>query len=282
MITRAHARWILLAIVLATAVLRLAFIEAFLDHVPAKTILKSLTNDTGTYLEITKSLARGCGFLGAERSHVLNRPPGYPLFAFPFHVAGALPRGIVLTQMLLSLFGPWFVYRAAREARCGRGAGLAAAAVLAFSPTNISITAFVIPDSIFATIVTLATWLLVRAWRKGTANAALLAGIALAVGLLVKPALSFWWILAPGLLVFARLVTRRPVRPVALAALALPPLLILLGWSARNHVAEDVFVYSTVGMRTVRFYTGVQIEEWNRLGRFPTLEEERRRRQELY
>lgn len=282
MITRANARWILLAIILGTAVLRLAFVEAFLDHVPEKTIMKSLTSDTGTYLDISRSLARGCGFGGVEHSHVMNRPPGYPLFALPFHVSGTLPRGIVMTQMLLSLFGPWFVYRAAREATCGRGAALAAAAVLALSPTNISITVFVIPDSIFTTIVTLATWLLVRAWRKGTTNAALLAGVALALGLLVKPALSFWWILAPALLVFARIATRRPVRPLALGALALPPLLILLGWSARNYVAEDIFLYSTVGMRTVRFYTGVQIEEWNRLGRFPTMEEERKRRRELY
>ncbi len=282
MITRTHACWILLAIVLATGVLRFTYLDAFLGHVPEATILKSLTSDTDTYLAIARSLANGCGFLGTDHDTVLNRPPGYPLFALPFHVTDSLPRGIVRAQVLLTLFGPWFVYRAVREAGCGRGAGLAAGAALAFSPTNIAITGFVIPDSVFATIMTLATWLLVRAWRRGTTGAAFPAGIALALGLLMKPAISFWWILAPALLLLARFATRRPVRAPALLALALPPLLLLLGWSARNYVAEGVFQYSTVGMRTIRFYTGVQIEEWNRLGRFPTMEEEQERRHALY
>lgn len=282
MITRSHARWILLALILATGVLRFVYLGAFFDHVPEKTILKSLTSDTDTYLSVSRSLANGCGFLGAPHGYVINRPPGYPLFALPFLVTDSLPRGIVWAQMLLTLFGPWFVYRALREMNCGRGSGLAAAAVLTISPTNIAIGAMVIPDSIFSSIMTLATWLLVRTWRKGTAWSAVLTGLALALGLLMKPALSFWWILAPLLLVFAWLATRRPIRPLALLALALPLLLLLLGWSARNHLAEDVFLYSTVGIRTVRLYTGVQIEEWNRLDRFPTIEEEQKRRRELY
>src|SRR5690606_13389525 len=111
------------------------------------------------------------------------------------------------------------------------------------------IAGYALSEALFWPLGLLAAWLFDRALaRPATARAALLCGVALGIGTLIRPALVVFLPLAVLLLIIRR-------QPYTLAVLALGTIVVVGPWTVRNyaHHGRLMFVASEGG---VTFWTG--------------------------
>lgn len=95
-----------------------------------------------------------------------------------------------------------------------------------------------------------------------------LAGLALAVAALLKPAAIYWPILAvPMLLLVHKL---RWSTFADLRRLFLPLILVVGLWSTYNYMAEGTFIYSNISARNMRYGVMTKVELAAEKGRLPT------------
>jgi len=245
----APIRWLLVAALVGLAA-RLAFGLGYWTDRP-------LTRDEQEYLSLARSLAAGHGFvyddvLTSTGVEPFGRAPGYPGF---LAIAGggrdASPSVPALVKVAQSVVGAFGVVMAGLIAHrlAGRRAAVFAAAGVAAYPPLVWISGYALSEALFWPIGLLAAWLFDRARAHPThAGAALLCGLVLGAGTLVRPALVVFLPLAAALL-----VARRQPRPLALIALGM--FVIVAPWTARNyaHHGRLVFVASEGG---VTFWTG--------------------------
>lgn len=107
-----------------------------------------------------------------------------------------------------------------------------------------------------------------RETRRVYYNHISLAGLALALAALLKPAAIYWPVLAIPLLLF-----HRGVRFTALGdvrRLFLPLVIVVLVWTKYNAMGEGVWAYSTVSARNLRYAVATKVELGAQLGRLPT------------
>jgi 4-amino-4-deoxy-L-arabinose transferase-like glycosyltransferase len=158
---------------------------------------------------------------------------------------------VKVTQSLVGAIG--ILLAAALAARvAGPRAGVMAALFTALYPPLVWIAAFAFSEAIFWPLGLFVAWLFDRAASAATprarTRAALLCGVAAGIGVLVRPALLFFLMLAALYWVW-----RRHWLPVA--ALAAGAMLVVLPWTARNYTVHGrmVLVASEGG---VTFWTG--------------------------
>jgi hypothetical protein len=138
------------------------------------------------------------------------------------------------------------------------------------SPTGIGITGLVLADLTFATLFALGMLLLARSAMSQSTTWAIGSALLFGTAGLVKPILLGWPALA---VVVYGLLARVPgsrVRWTPALPLVLVPTLFFVGWAACNHLRDGVFTVSEIGLRTVRLYLAVRVEEQARTDKEPS------------
>lgn len=209
-----------------------------------------LTPDSQGYFLPGWELANGLGF-GPE----LRRTPLYPFFvALVVFLFGEDLRALVLAQHGLGVVTAGLTWVLGRLA-FGRLAGLTAGLGVALAGPLLIYEHYVLTESLFTGLLTLAMLLALRALRLPSRRRLLAAGLALAAAALTRPVAD---VLIP-LLPLALLLRDRRLRPAAVGIgwFALGLAALLVPWMARNALtfgtfsAEGALGQALIG-RTVR------------------------------
>lgn len=230
-----RARRLMVAAALLGLVLRLAFSFGYW-------VGKPLTHDELEYLDLSRSIAAGRGFVysgsrDTGTAQQFGRAPGYPLF---LAVIGAgrstgdtVPAAVKVGQAIVGAIVIGLIGLLA--ARCaGPGAGVAAAVMAAIYPPLVWITAYILSETLYAALA-LATTLALqfavdrsdRRSERSAAPIAIIAGLLAGAAILVRPAMAFFVPLA-----LLWLAVRR--RGVLAVALLLASAAVVAPWTIRN------------------------------------------------
>jgi hypothetical protein len=242
---RSHSddRWILVIIAMIALAVRLAPLLRAGDH-------WAVLDDSYDYLALRKGLIAGCGFArwtnaGCAQAE-LFRTPGYPL------LLTILPenlRRVVAIQALFNaaicLMAGLFSYR-----QWGFKAAVIAEALLALDVPSIVVSASIMTDMPFQALLTTAVVIQLYAMRHPRLDAKavymiMFAALLLGCALMVRPigiVLPFF-AAAPALLISGMTPTRR--LGLCAAAIAIPVLMIM-GWDARNARLGGISTLSTI------------------------------------
>lgn len=216
-----------------------------------------LTRDEQEYLSLARSLARGQGFvyddvLTSTGAEPFGRAPGYPAFLAIVGGGGptptSVPTSVKVAQAIVGALGVLTVGLIAQRLAGPRAAILAAAGAAVYPPL-VWIAGYALSEALFWPIGLLTAWLFDRALaRPAEVRAALLCGVALGTGTLIRPALVVFLPLAALLLTARR-------QPLTLVVMTLGMMIVVAPWTARNYVHHGrlVFVASEGG---VTFWTG--------------------------
>jgi 4-amino-4-deoxy-L-arabinose transferase-like glycosyltransferase len=192
-----------------------------------------------------------------------RRTPGFPLLvASVYALVGEDPRAVVGADILLSVLtvalGAWLAHRIAGE-RAAWVAGL----LLALDPPSVTAAGLFLTDTPFAAVLLAAVAValgLVLDERPRALRSALF-GTLLAAAALTRPIGLF--LVIPASLWLALCGRLRPwsarATVSALAAFAVPWILIVGGWQARNRVAAGAFVASDGPAKFLYFSRGSDI-----------------------
>ena len=227
-----------------------------------------LTRDEQEYLSLARSLTAGDGFvydnvLTSAGVEPFGRAPGYPAFIALAgggrSVATEVPVAIKFAQSIVGGLGVLMIgVLASRLA--GRRASIAAASMAAVYPPLVWIAGYALSEALFWPIGLAVAYLFDRVLavrgerpaafgrRRDRWTPALLCGLALGAGVLIRPALILFLPIA----VLVLLARRRILAPLLLTV----GLLVVVGpWTMRNyaHHGRLVFVASEGG---VTFWTG--------------------------
>lgn len=240
----------LTAAALAALVARLAFGLLYWTHQP-------LTRDELEYLSLARSLAAGHGFVYDELLRAgsfvpFGRAPGYPAFIALVGagrtVTTSVPAALKIAQACVGALGVWLVGVIAHRlagARAARGA----AALAAIYPPLVWIAGYAWSEALFWPVGLLVAWLFDRALTPpARVSGAIVCGLAVGAGLLIRPGLLLFLPIAGVYLLLRR-------RFVTLMGLALGVALIVGPWTIRNYVHHGrlMIVASDGG---VTFWTG--------------------------
>ncbi len=233
--------WILLALLLLTFAVRLAYWErsaAFGQY--------ELSYDDDEYFKLGVLFARGEFFLDP---YVLRytRSPGYPLFLAPiFAVFGARVEIALVFQVFVSVLMVALTYVVARRA-FGKNAGVWAMALMAVAPIYASTAgSFVLTETLFAFCILLILYLV---WRWSDAGmtlgrAFLLGGLIGYSALIRSSAMYFCVVLALWFLYNQRAKWKNALPRAALLVVGM--FVVILPYSARNYlVYERVILIDT-------------------------------------
>jgi 4-amino-4-deoxy-L-arabinose transferase-like glycosyltransferase len=216
-----------------------------------------LTRDEREYLSLARSLAAGNGFVYDDvmRSGPFTpfgRAPGYPVFLAAVgggrSVVETVPAAVKIAQSVVGGFGIVLIGVIAHRL-AGVRASKAAALIAAAYPPLIWIAAFAWSEAVFWPVGLLIVWVFDRLMTKpDRIGAAMLCGLLIGAGILIRPALIFFVPLAVLYALWQR-------RPKLIAGLAIGTLVIVGPWTARNvqHYGRFVLVASEGG---VTFWTG--------------------------
>lgn len=253
-----NARRLVSAAVLAGLVLRLAFAFGYW-------VDKPLTHDEREYLELAESLAAGHGFhypaapAGAPAEARYGRAPLYPAFLAVVRLAGgadAWIRNVRVAQCAVGALGIWWLAVIARRA-AGPRAAVACAWLAAVYPPFVWMSAYVLTEGVYVTLaaaVALAIGPAIdgvpppRGTTSSDVRTGIVAGLLAGAGVLVRPVMLFFLLLAGVWLVVRR-------RWVLAGALAAASLVVVGPWTARNYreYGRLVLVASEGGLT---FWTG--------------------------
>jgi 4-amino-4-deoxy-L-arabinose transferase-like glycosyltransferase len=239
----------LLAIAALGVALRLAFGLGYWVDQP-------LTRDESEYLSLARSIRAGHGVVYDDtHADPFGRAPGYPAFLAVAGGGGAatphLPVMVTVTQSLVAALG--IVMAGVLAARvAGPRAAMAAALFTAVSPPLVWIASRGFSEAIFWPMGLTIAWLFDRATTATTSRErirlALLCGLLAGAGVLVRPALLFFLMLAAPYWAW-----RRQWMPIA--ALAVGAMLVVGPWTARNFAVHGRFVL-VASEGGVTFWTG--------------------------
>jgi 4-amino-4-deoxy-L-arabinose transferase-like glycosyltransferase len=225
------------------------------------------------YLFLAVKLAAGEGFQ-AQAGHFW--PPGYIAFVAAYLKSGLGVEGAIFSQILLSTLLVPLAFVIGREAaaEAGRedshGVGLLAAAIIAFHPTLIAYSHYLLSETLFLPLFTAGLLLVHRYTRRPAPTVALAAGLLLGAATLIK-ALPLY--LVPLLAIW--LATTQPAgrRLVPVVLLLLGTVLVVGPWTARNAVVHQrlVLVETTTGKNLVRGNNAISPANWDWGTARPTL-----------
>lgn len=221
--------WILLIALILRGALALGARSATGDTVV-------FTPDTFTYLTCARELVRYGTFTTAGVPEVI-RTPGYPLLLIPGVLLGHEQGITIALQIALSLFSAVGVYALGLALTDDRRAGLAGAMMYALEPASIAYTTFLLTETLAATLLVWAVWLLVQYTRSARLLHLACGFVLVVAAAYVRPIALFLPACLVTFFVLFALLSRRP-RVAAHAAVAgILALALVIPWSVRNRAA---------------------------------------------
>jgi 4-amino-4-deoxy-L-arabinose transferase-like glycosyltransferase len=210
--------------------------------------------DTKTYVVPAQELLAHHRFF-AHGAPEIFRTPGYPVLLIPGLIAGHLQPVTILLQILLSCFTVYMVYRMAQLLFNSERVAIAAAALYAIEPLSVVYTGLILTETLFAALVMLWLYLLLRYLSRPTLRDLLLSGILLAASVYVRPVGYFLPViialgLLPWILLSAQQNKQRLIAHVAAFVIVSFGLTAL--WQLRNGEETGYFGFS--GIAPIEMY----------------------------
>lgn len=217
--------------------------------------------DSSQYLETARNLAAGRGFtIGGQIE--ARRTPGYPLFLLLFAPAGFRPALIAAVQHLLAVALVIAMFYATAALTGDRLAGAIAAFLVAIDSGQIYMANMVMAETLMSVILVALVFVLARLNRQPTGALAALAGLLLAVGILVRPVAMYLWF--PLAIWMALMLPKRRVAITAafLACAASLPML----WMWRNAVQAGTASLSSIAGEDLYYWRAAGTVAMHRSG----------------
>jgi 4-amino-4-deoxy-L-arabinose transferase-like glycosyltransferase len=193
------------------------------------------------------------------------RTPGYPaLIALLFSLFGEHLLPVVILQALLMAGTLLILFRLAADLGGDPRAGLAAALLLAVDPVSLSLSLVVMSETLFTFLLMAGLLFLVRLLkgRRRPLADAHLAGLALALATLTRPILyGGLVILLPVLLptLLRKRTLSRRMSVAAWAVFAVPVILLVGGWQARNRLEVGTWRFNSGSRGIVMILTAADV-----------------------
>jgi len=205
--------------------------------------------DSEGYLRLARAIQETGSYRDPFKED-LYRPPGYPLFIAAARLgSGTATWPVVLLQLIVS--GVASLLLAGAAGRIGHPrVGMASAFIYALSPAGCLWALTIMSETLFAFLLVLGVYLLMRFLQDGRHAWVGLAGLTLGVASMVRPIGVFLIPVWAGILVVRGL--RGRLRPVLTSAVVLVVAgsLPIATWMIRNAAVHGELVLSTVGTRT--------------------------------
>lgn len=233
---------------LAALVVRLGYLILMLSQLTNDQITQ-LAPDTIRYVGLGKQML----LLHVEdESAVLLFGPGYSAFlAIFFGIFGAAALPVLLAQIILSSISCALIYLLAVELTGSRPVGFIAGLLSALSFTSVSLANFLLSDSLFFFLFSLANLSFLMGLRSGRSRSIVLSGLCLGAAILTRTIGQFWPLV---MILFAFLLPRSPIeaglfmsRQSRLRACLAPiiALSIVAIWAGRNASIHGIFSPAT-------------------------------------
>ncbi|WP_165246250.1 ArnT family glycosyltransferase [Paludisphaera soli] len=189
--------------------------------------------------------------------HFALRTPGYPLFLAACRwLLGDRPLGARLVQAGLGALSVWLVFRLARAAtgEADRRAAPVASALTAIHPYFVIMSVLLLSEALFVPLLLAFLWAMAVLWDRDATRAMLApamgAGVAAGASVLVRPSCLLYFPAATAAWLACRAVSKRPMRPAAVAALvvAIGFAGVMAPWWVRNARIYGAFVPTALWM----------------------------------
>lgn len=216
-------------------------------------------DDTRGYMQIAENIGAGHGYSMSTTTPYV--PDGMRTPVLPFVFAGTMavfnsPLPYVLIQITLSGVLALLTFECARIITARPRVALLSAALMTFEPFSLFINLSMLTETLFATLVTLALYFIVRYMHEGTIVRIAIASAIFGAAALTRPIAQF---MPAVLLVIGTFTeTRRTYIRYALAAVV-PFFLILSPWLIRNHSIFGAATVSSGGYQNVYSDLGASI-----------------------
>lgn len=196
------------------------------------------------YAEIARTFWDGDGLCAAPGMECAVRVPLYPLLIAPFLAHDAAYPWLIVFQAVVGATIPLLAFAIGRHL-FGSTAGVMAAAGTAFNPYAVIHGPSFQDTVIFDALIALSVWLLIEAARRAHAGLHAAAGMSLALATLTTVRLSLFVPVALAWVIAANRGRGARAAAHATAMFALPLVLLLGGWIARNAVIVGAPVMTT-------------------------------------
>ncbi|MBI5267108.1 MAG: YfhO family protein [candidate division Zixibacteria bacterium] len=207
----------------------------------------SATPDTKAYLSAARALV---DHSGSYETAFFTFGPGFPVYLAGFlRLFGDSPLPILIAQILLSSLSCVLIYRLGRLILDDYAMSMLAGVIAAFSLTSISLSCFILSDTLYLFLFLLSLVLFIEGMRQGTWWRFVVSGLLLGAAILTRTIGQFWPILLAliGLLLLRKYsadrtvsaqIRKRQIRQIALCVLI--PLGVMIAWVTRNYVVNSV------------------------------------------
>ncbi|HVB81760.1 MAG TPA: glycosyltransferase family 39 protein [Candidatus Binataceae bacterium] len=213
------------------------------------------TPDTASYIAPARELIAHHRF-SSDGAPEIARTPGYPLLLTVGLLLGRVELVTVVLQILLSCFTVYMVYRTALLLFERERVALVAALLYAIEPFSILFTSLLSTETLFAAIVMVGVYYLVRYLKRHLLADLLASAVALAVSVYVRPIGYFLpVIIAAGLAAWA-LATAQRNRPrliIHLGALVIVSFGLTGLWQVRNKIEAGYSGFSAIASQNMYF-----------------------------
>ena len=218
--------------------------------------------DTATYVEPARQLIAHGRFSTSDGTPDIIRTPGYPLLLLPGLLLDRLEPVTVTFQILISCFTVYLVYRTAYLLFESETVALLAAALYAIEPLSIIFTSLLVTETLFAAIVMVSVYYLVRYLKRRSLWDLLASGIALAASVYVRPIGYFLpVILAAWLAAWAIITGQENKRRfmIHISAFVIVSLGLTSLWQVRNKIETGYSGFSSIATIYLYFYSAASV-----------------------
>ncbi len=217
--------------------------------------------DSSQYLETARNLVAGRGFTLDGRIEA-RRTPGYPAFLIPFAAVGFRSAVIAAVQHLLAVGLVVAIFYGTTALTGDLLAGAIAAFLLAIDSGQIYMANMVMTETLMSVILVAIVFVLARFSRSRSAALAALAGLLVALGVLVRPVAMYLWLPLAAWIVLSVPARRAAVLAAFLACAASLPLL----WMWRNDVRAGTASLSSIAGEDLYYWRAAGAVAMHRSG----------------
>jgi 4-amino-4-deoxy-L-arabinose transferase-like glycosyltransferase len=245
---------LLIGILVLALILRIALVLSVQGHFD-----RANEPDTLTYVEPALRLLHGEGFI--DDGH---RTPVYPLFiAFFYLIFGEQSLPIILAQILCSVFAVYMTYLVGRELLADT-VGLIAALLLAISIESVTLSFFLLTETLFTTLFlgSILAYLFFR--KSGNKIWIPFSGLLMGLAILCRPIASYFPYLFL-LLVLLDQAKRFSDRLIKVAIYCLSVLAVIVPWMLWNQSKIDMLTITTISDYNLLVYNAASLQA-NQLG----------------
>jgi len=211
------------------------------------------TYDTNLYWTVSEHILAGHESGGYA---LLRVGPGYGMILAGIRILfDSDPLYAILFSVVMGSLAPVFIYLLAMNLIDTRRVALSAGLISAVSLISITLSCLILTDQAFFTLFAAALVCYVRGFRTGNLRWFVAAGLIGAAGALVRPSGEMCFLLflfVPLVIPIQSGFSSRwdMIKRAGLASVIM--LLVILSWSTRNYVKEDLFVFSANGVYTLQ------------------------------